>query len=308
MTFPFGPGAQDFLPGGGAELGVEYTLPSIPMLSLGADVLYAFTPIADGLGTTSQLAGLVSGAWRLPIVGRLSARFFARGGYDLGIVHGDPSAPVDGGLLVEGGTGLSFVVSPAAVVRLDASYLYLLGANGTVKVAIGLEMRPWPGSTQGAAVAAATPPAGLAAAAPPASASAPAVRRLLVVLEPRPAGSYSEVRRASLADSLALSLRRAAPGVLVIPYGNSDFPGPTDRRVEAAKQLGADCYVVVELSGDGKSAMITAESYDMLAETTAITPATVASTSTSGRSDPDWSPVVSLVARAYGKDAGTTAQ
>jgi hypothetical protein len=655
ITVPLGRGAQYFLPGGAAELAVEYTPESIPMLSLGGNVFYAFTPIAGGLGTTSQFAGLLGAAWRVPIVGRLSGRVFARAGYGLGLVHGDPLTELGGNALVEGGAGLSYAVSPVAAARLDASYLLLLGANGTVKVSVGLSIRPnlaaaptraqpkatgrrasleiadvalqsvypalrrsfdnrpvgtavirntgkgpitdlhvslrvkgfmdrpresaargelkagdsWEAplvvvlgpvvdekatSAQGelvvtwveqgepwearkdtvlrvaephvvsaddlrkaaafvlpfdpsvgslsAAIAAATPPstesgadpsisaaiavregirllgvrisggsdkasaegqdaparrvkyppetlrdlsgtsadvavlcaslleaagvkaalvevkgkmlvavgrddpagaadppqagtdsvigpdgrrwlpfkvdqldesfADAAAAAlkawkaaqpsgaaslapvreawslyppsafPQADSKAQALppgqlgdavrtaiagfldkgpasgqasqpkkvtaarrpqRRLLVVFEPHPAAAYSELRRASLADSLALTLQRADTGAMVIPYGGSDFPGSTDRRVDAARSRGADCYVVVELSGEGQSSVITAESFDMISRSSAIAPAAVGGAPTSSDSSSDWGPVIKLVADTYGKGA-----
>jgi hypothetical protein len=655
VSIPLGPGAEYFLPGGGAGLAVEYTPPSIPMLSFGADVQYGFTPIASGLGTTSQVTGLLGAAWRFPVAGRLSARVFASGGYGFGLIHGDPLSEIGGGPVVEGGAGLSFVVSPAAAARLDASYLYLLGANGSLELSIGLSMRPrfgggasqavgtrkaslevakmdlqsvypalrrstesrpvgtvtirntgkgsitdlhvslrvtgfmesrresavrrelpagdsWdaplvlvlgPGAGHGksesvqgevvvtwveqgepwetrktamlrilephvigtddlrkaavfvlpfdpsvanlaaamsGAVAEATKngvdpsvsaaiatrealrllgiritagsdtiaaeteegmpvrhvkypsetlrdlsgtsgdvavlcaslleaagrkaalievkgkmlvavgqddPAGVVdphgaggsetirldghtwlpfetdrpgaafrdaiaagmkgwkaaeatgsgslvpvreawalyppspfpqgdskapvlpskqledavraaiadflGTAGPASipaGTAPAVdspaRRLLVVFQPHPAGAYSEVLRASLADSLALSLRRAVSGVMVIPYGNADFPGSTDRRIEVARDRGADCYVVVGLSGDAESAVITTESFDLLSRSSATAPATLGGGPATGESGPDWAPVVALVAGALGK--GTAAE
>ena len=142
VTIPLGPGAEYFLPGGAAELAVEYTLPTIPMLSLGADVLYGFTPIAAGLGTTSEFAGLLGAAWRMPIIGRLSGRVFARGGYGMGVVLGDLASALGGGPLLEGGAGLSFTVSPFAVARLDTSYSYMFGANGNLKISVGLSVRP----------------------------------------------------------------------------------------------------------------------------------------------------------------------
>jgi hypothetical protein len=651
VSIPLGPGAEYFLPGGGAELGVEYTLSSIPMLSLGADMLYGFTPIAGGLGTTSQMAGLLGAAWRFPVAGRLSARVFASGGYSLGLIHGDPLPEIGGGPMVKGGAGLSFVVSPAAAARLDASYSYLLGANGSFTVSIGLSMRPrfggaaaptagtrqssleiekvdlgsvysalrrssdnrpvgtvtlrntgrgsisdlhvafrvmgfmegrresavrrelkagdsWDAplvlvlgaghgnteSVQGEVVvtwveqgepwetrkttmlrildphligtddlrkaaafvlpfdpsvhdlaaaisgaiadatesgadpsvsaaiatreamrllgiritadsdkaageteentpvrrvkyppetlrdlsgtsadvavlyaslleavgtkaalidvkgrmlvavnhdepagtvdppradanemirldghtwlpfltdrpdatfhdAAATalqvwgtaeasgagslvsvrdawalyPPSpfpeggtkapvlptrqladavrtaiadflGTGGPAPIPTRTTPAVdspaRRLLVVFQPHPAGAYSEVQRASLADSLALSLRRAVSGVMIIPYGDPDFPGSTDKRIEAARDRGADCYVVVGLSGDRESAVITTESFDMISRSSAIAPATLAAAPAPGQSGPDWGPVIALLANEFGKVAG----
>ena len=647
ITIPLGPGSQYFLPGGTAELAVEYALPSIPMLSLGGGVLYGFTPIAGGLGTTSQLAGQIGAGWRIPILGRLSGRAFARAGYEVGLVNGDSVSGLGGSPLVEGGAGLSYAVGPAAVARLDASYTYLFGANGTLKFSVGLLMRPFPSPApmaalkrrssleitgvdlqsvypalrrsfdnhpagkvmirntgtrritdlhvslrvkgfmekpresaargelkagdsweaplvvvlgqaapdqkaasadgeivvtwveQGepweaqksaalrvfephvigaddlrkeaafvlpfdpavrvlsAAVSAAIPASteagadGSASAAiaareairllgirttggsdtastdgkdgpvrrvkypnetlrdlsgtstdvavlcasileamgekaalievngkafvavghdaagtadtpqpgaeavtgpdghswlpfeidrteetfhdaaaaglkawkaaqgsggasfapvreawalyppspfPQADSRAPTLaanqlgdavrtaladfngtgptpggaktaradspaRRLLVVFEPHPAGAYSEIQRSSLADSLALSLQRADTGVLVIPYGGSAFPGSTDKRIEAARSQGADCYVVVELSGDGASSVITAESFDMTSRSSVIAPATLAGTSTPSDSGPDWGPVIKLVADTYGKEA-----
>jgi hypothetical protein len=631
---------------------VEYTLPTVPMLSVGGEVQYGFTPIAGGLGTTSQMAGLLSAAWRFPIVGRLSARVFAGGGYSAGLIHGDSLSKIGGGPLVEAGTGLSFAASPVTAARLDASYSYLFGANGSLMVSIGLSLRPrlcatvpaaargwssmeigkvdlrsvypalrrssinhpagtitmrntgrgsitdvhvalrvagfmegrresavrrelragdtWeaplvvvlgPGAVRGttesahaevivtwveqgeprearesaelrilephlvaaddlgkaaafvlpfdpsvreidavisgaraaaaaesgvapslsaaiatrevirlldirvtagseatpaengegvavrhlkypaetlrdrsgtdadvavlcaslleaegakaslvqadgrmfvavdrddaaeaadsqpagpvepillggrawvpfetdkpdasfrdAAAAAVTawkaaqaagagslapvreawklyPPSQFPQEAPkapdlpgrrledavrtaiagflgkggPASSQADAAtavdspaRRLLVVFQPHPAGAYSEVRRASLADSLALALRRAVPGVMVIPCGDADFPGSTDKRIEAAREWGADCYVVVELSGEKQSAVITTESFDMLSRSSAIAPATLAGGPMAGDSEPDWGPVITLVEGAFGKAA-----
>lgn len=142
FTVPLGPGASYLLPGGAVDLAAEYALPSLPMLSLGGGVLFGLTPITRGLGTTSQVYGMLGAAWRVPIAGRLSARLFARGGYGLGIINGDPASTTGGSAVAEGGAGLSFAVSPHAVARLDASYLALFGAQGCLRIAAGLAVRP----------------------------------------------------------------------------------------------------------------------------------------------------------------------
>jgi hypothetical protein len=145
LVLPVGPGANLFLPGAAAELGAEYVVPGVPFLSVGGFALYAFTPIPYGAGTASQLSGLGGVAWRLPLVGRLSARFFGRVGYGWGLVNGDAPSSSGGGPVAEAGAGLSFAAGPAAVARLDVSYLYFLGANGDLRITAGLSFRPGAG-------------------------------------------------------------------------------------------------------------------------------------------------------------------
>ncbi len=142
VLLPLGPGAGYFLPGTAVRIGVEYTLPSPPMLSVRAGMLCEFSPIAAGLGTTSLVGGLLGASWRVPVVGRLSALAFAGGGYALALINGDPASSASMPV-VEGGIGLSWLVNPNAVLRLDGSYLYLLGANGSLSVSLGVLLRPW---------------------------------------------------------------------------------------------------------------------------------------------------------------------
>jgi len=216
LTIPLGPGSELFLPGGGVGLAVEYALPSVPMLSLGGGAFYTFTPIAGGLGTTSQLAGVAGAAWRFPIAGRLSARVFARAGYGLGLVHGDPLANVGGGPLAEGGAGVAFAVSPAAVARLDVSYTYLLAANGTLAVSLGVSMRPRIG---GPATAAGTRRPSLEIAEVDLQSLYPALRRSS---DNRPTGT-AIVRNAGRRPITDLHVALRAPGVM-------------DRRESAARR------------------------------------------------------------------------
>ena len=142
VAFPLGPGAEYFLPGAAVRIGGEYALPSLPMLSLRAGMIYGFTPIVGGLGTTSLIGGVLGASWRVPIVGRLSALAFAGGGLALGMINGDAasSAAVPVG---EGGIGLSWLVSPNAMLRLDGSYLYFFGVNGSLAISLGVLIRPW---------------------------------------------------------------------------------------------------------------------------------------------------------------------
>ena len=92
VAFPLGPGVGYFLPGVAARVGGEYRLPALPMLSLRGGVIYGFTPIALGLGTTTLIGGVAGASWRVPIVGRLSAHAFADGGYALGMINGNSAA------------------------------------------------------------------------------------------------------------------------------------------------------------------------------------------------------------------------
>ena len=148
ITFPLGPGQQNFLPGAAARIGVEYSLPSIPFLSIETAALVGFTPITDGLGTTGQLGGFLGAAWRLPIAGPLSARAFARAGYEAGLVYGDPLSRAGGAPAAEAGLGASLLLTPSLALRLDGSWMYVLGANGSAVVSLSIVARPRPGRPQ----------------------------------------------------------------------------------------------------------------------------------------------------------------
>ena len=142
VAIPLGPGAEYFLPGTVFRVGAEYTLPSLPMLSLRANAIYGFAPIVSGLGTTSVAGGVLGARWRVPIVGRLSAVAYAGAGYALGVINGDSSSSASM-LVAEGGVGLSWLLNPNAALRLDSSYFYALGANGSMAISLGLVVRPW---------------------------------------------------------------------------------------------------------------------------------------------------------------------
>jgi len=148
VTFPLGPGQQNFLPGAAARIGVEYSPPSIPFLSIESAALVGFTPITDGLGTTSQLGAFLGAAWRFPIVGPLSARAFARAGYEAGLVYGDPLSDVGGAPAVEAGLGASLLLTPGLALRLDGSWMYVVGANGSASVSLSIVARPRMGRPQ----------------------------------------------------------------------------------------------------------------------------------------------------------------
>ena len=116
---------------------------------------------------------------------------------------------------------------------------------------------------------------------------------------PRPGARISEIQRASVSDSLSLALQRAGVGILVIPFGSGSFPDSDGARAEAARKAGADCYLVVSVGDAGTPGTFSAETFDTLNRT--ASKATFAGgTAARAAADPDWSPVVELLGRAYG--------
>ena len=92
---------------------------------------------------------------------------------------------------------------------------------------------------------------------------------------------------------------------MVIPYGAANFPASAEERRKTARDSGADCYIVVEVSGEGASPVVTAETADLLmaAGGRARPGSRVGPLSLPDESHPDWGAVVSMVVRAYGREA-----
>ena len=130
----------------------------------------------------------------------------------------------------------------------------------------------------------------------------PEPRRLLVVFGSKAAPSWPALQRTVLADSLSLALQQADAGVMVIPHGTGVFPTLPEERRKAARDSGADCYIVVEASGETPSPVVTAETEDLLtaAGGRARPGSRVGPVPLGDQSRPDWGAVVSLVVRAYG--------
>jgi hypothetical protein len=129
-----------------------------------------------------------------------------------------------------------------------------------------------------------------------------AVRRLLLVFETSPAEDYSEYDRTMLSDSLVLALRRIDRTVVVIPYGGSAFPQSDDKRIAAAKSAGADCILVVQLSGGKPPSTLSAFAYDVFSSTAPIKPSplTVPQGLPQDVSNADWGSVADLVTTTFG--------
>lgn len=137
LAIPVGSGADYFSIGGGAELLLEYPLALIQGLSLRGGLGYGFSTLQYGAGTTSEVSALAGAAWGFPIVGGLSARFFAGTGYSFGFVNGDSLSKGGGSPVLEAGAGLSYAVSRLIALRLETSYLYYVGAYGSLDISVG---------------------------------------------------------------------------------------------------------------------------------------------------------------------------
>jgi hypothetical protein len=86
---------------------------------------------------------------------------------------------------------------------------------------------------------------------------------------------------------------------MVIPFGNASFPSSPEERRRAAMDSGADCYIIVRMSGDRSSPVITAETEDLLTTRTGAG-ARIGPVTLPYGSRPEWGPIVSLVVSAYG--------
>ncbi|MEI6874663.1 MAG: hypothetical protein WCL50_05980 [Spirochaetota bacterium] len=146
LSYPLGPNSELFAPGGRGGLALEYALPGIPEVAFQGGVGYAYDSYkVSGSGSLSQISAELGAGLGLPLVGPLGLRFFARGGMSWGFEN---ATGADKGIAsgvafssLESGLGLSWALSPALALRLDASYRYDLGLLGSAGLGLGLAWR-----------------------------------------------------------------------------------------------------------------------------------------------------------------------
>jgi len=137
LAIPLGPGADFFSLGGGAALLLEYPLARWPGLSLRGGLGYNYSTLKFDAGTTSEVSAMAGAAWGIPLVGGLSARLFAGAGYSFGVVNGDSLSQGGGSPVLQAGAGLAYALNPLIALRLEASYLYNVGAHGSLDISLG---------------------------------------------------------------------------------------------------------------------------------------------------------------------------
>jgi hypothetical protein len=137
LAIPLGPGANYFSLGGGGSLLLEYPLALWPGLTLRGGIGYTFSTLQFDAGTTSEVSAMAGAAWGLPLVGGLSARFFAGAGYSFGVVNGDSLTQGGGAPVLQAGAGLAYALDPFIALRLEASYLYDIGTHGSLDISLG---------------------------------------------------------------------------------------------------------------------------------------------------------------------------
>ncbi len=94
--------------------------------------------------------------------------------------------------------------------------------------------------------------------------SAGAPRRVLVSVQGQQGDAYSPVDLLILEKSLALALRESSEELHVVESGKSGFPASTAQRSEAARAMGADCWLWVGISGSRDSPSFAVQSFDLL--------------------------------------------
>ncbi len=122
-----------------------------------------------------------------------------------------------------------------------------------------------------------------------------AVRRILVAVgDDGASASRSDLVR--LSKSLALALSEASPSIRVIEYG-SDFPRDNEKRMSAAEENLADCWLWVGVGGEKSAPTLGVKSYDLLSQTVLLdeTLAFEADLRAMGELTGKWEPLVSLI-------------
>ena len=137
LAIPLGPGADYFSIGGGAALLMEYPLTGWPGFSLRGGLGYNYSTLRFNVGTTSEVSAMAGAVWGLALVGGLSARLFAGAGYSFGVVNGDSLAQGGGSPVLQAGAGLAYALDPFIALRFEASYLYDIGAHGSLDISLG---------------------------------------------------------------------------------------------------------------------------------------------------------------------------
>src|SRR5512146_3257894 len=88
-----------------------------------------------------------------------------------------------------------------------------------------------------------------------------AVRRILVAVgDDGASASRSDLLR--LSKSLALALTEASPSIRVVEYG-SDFPKDAEKRMHAAEESLADCWLWVGATGEKSAPTLGVRPYDL---------------------------------------------
>ncbi len=144
LSIPLGNNAELFSPGGELKLSGRYRLPSLPLLFLGGQAGYGFSPI-----TSADRLSLVSAGIGVGLVHeftpKLSVSAFASGGVFLAMLSGEAPAwnPQAGG-----GASLSYRLKPKLSADLELGYRYLFGLTSHLTAGLGASYHlPGPAAT-----------------------------------------------------------------------------------------------------------------------------------------------------------------
>jgi tetratricopeptide (TPR) repeat protein len=140
--------ANFFNMGGAGDLSAELRMPFFPLLYVGADFGYTYSPLRRN-DTLSILSGGLQVGLDWDIVPRiLTLKVFGEGGYFYGFLN-DGSGTSGSNPVAMGGLGLSVNVSPAVSIGVAGTYRYFFGLYNDVALAIGTSYHFGAGSASG---------------------------------------------------------------------------------------------------------------------------------------------------------------
>jgi tetratricopeptide (TPR) repeat protein len=138
FTLPLGRDASVYSYGGGADIGADYLMPSLPWLFLGGKLGYSFVPLQAVTSASLVDAGLTAGL-RLTLLPRFSLSAFGSGGYFYAFANngaGGGANPV-----IAGGADVSWAINPSLGLGLGAIYRNYLGLYNDLGLNVGLSYR-----------------------------------------------------------------------------------------------------------------------------------------------------------------------
>jgi len=159
-ALPLGLNSTYFSPGAALGASAEYLPPSLGGLSFLFGLNFGYVPVSlSGVGGLLEAAPSIGAAFQVPllVLQGLSGRLFTDIGYSyVGFLEHVSNSYLwyGGDAFAEAGAGLSYFITPALALRLNASYVYFYQLYGSLNLSLGVAFttsRQPPGAAPGPA-------------------------------------------------------------------------------------------------------------------------------------------------------------